>query len=156
MTLARQLDPLSAIINSDEGAFLYLAGQTGEARHRFQKAIELAPDLGDPHEGLALIDLEEDRKSDALQEARAGLALDATSPGIMADAGYVLAVTGHKEEARKLAGALDDLNRRGATVATNTHTQTATVYHHGQNGGWLGNPVEGEHDSGLKLNTIPL
>ena len=117
MKLARQLDPLSAIINADEGSFLYLAGHNGEARERLQQAIELAPNLSDPHEGLALIDLEENRKSDALQEARAGLALDATSPGTMADAGYVLAVTGHKEEARKLAEALDDLARRGSTLA---------------------------------------
>ena len=108
MEEARQLDPLSAIINADEGELLYVARRYDEAKARLRRAIELAPDLGQPHETLALIALETEHPSDALSEARTGLTLDPANPRTMGEAGYVLAVTGHPDEARKL---LADLNR---------------------------------------------
>lgn len=112
--LARQLDPLSAIINADEGHFLYAAERYPEAEARLHQAIELAPDLGQPHETLALIDLAEGRKVDATAEARTGLALDSNNPRTMGEAGYVLAATGHSREARRLLSSLENRIRRGA------------------------------------------
>jgi TolB-like protein/DNA-binding winged helix-turn-helix (wHTH) protein/Tfp pilus assembly protein PilF len=114
MEHARQLDPLSAIINADEGHMLYSAGRNNEARAQLQRAIELEPALGQPHETLALIDLEEGNATDALREARAGLELDSSNPRTMAEAGYVLAVTGHTGEARNMLATLDKLDHRGA------------------------------------------
>lgn len=114
MELARQLDPLSAIINADEGHFLYAARRYEEAKARLRQATELAPDLGQPHETLALIDLETGHTSDALDEARTGLALDPNNPRTIGEAGYVLAVTGQTGEARKLLVTLKNLVRRGS------------------------------------------
>ena len=114
MELARQLDPLSAILNADEGHFLYVERRYQEAEARLRQAIELAPDFGQPHETLALIDLETGRASDALREARAGLALAPTNPRAMGEAGYVLARTGQDKEAGKLLSTLKEMARRGS------------------------------------------
>jgi tetratricopeptide (TPR) repeat protein len=116
MELARQLDPLSAIINADEGDVLYTARRYEEAKARLRQAIEMAPDLGQPHATLALVDLEDGHASNALTEARAGLALDPTNPGTIGAAGYVLAATGHTQEAERLLATLKDLVHRGAAL----------------------------------------
>ncbi|HET9741275.1 MAG TPA: winged helix-turn-helix domain-containing protein [Terriglobales bacterium] len=115
MEVARQLDPLSAIINADEGNFLYAAGRNSEARTRLRKAIDLDPNLGQPHETLALLDVEEGHNGDALREARLGLALDPNNPRTRGEGGYVLAVTGHRDEARKLLESLTEQMRHGLT-----------------------------------------
>jgi TolB-like protein/DNA-binding winged helix-turn-helix (wHTH) protein/Tfp pilus assembly protein PilF len=112
---ARQLDPLSPIVNADEGHFLYIAGRRDEAASRLRQAIELAPEFGLPHETLAWIDLEEGRDSDALKEANRGLDLDSNNPRIIGEAGYVLAKTGHTIEARRLLAHLDELARHDSS-----------------------------------------
>ena len=110
---ARQLDPLSPVINADEGMFLYSLRRNEQSRIRLRQAIELASDFGQPHETLALIDLEEGDSSRALKEAQDGLALDPKNPRTMGEAGYVLAKTGHDGEARRLLATLSDLARHG-------------------------------------------
>jgi TolB-like protein/DNA-binding winged helix-turn-helix (wHTH) protein/Tfp pilus assembly protein PilF len=114
IALARQLDPLSAITNADQGHFLYAVRHFDEARVRLQQAIELAPELGQPHETLALVELETGHPADALKEARAGLALDPTSPSTMGEAGYVMAVTGETAQAQALLSALQERARNGS------------------------------------------
>jgi len=114
MEAARQLDPLSAIINADDGSFLYAARRYDEAKARLRRAIELAPDLGQPHATLALLELETGNASDALSEARSGLALDPSNPRTVGEAGYVLAATGHNEEARRLLAKLNEMIKRGS------------------------------------------
>lgn len=114
MEVARQLDPLSAIINADQGHLLYAAGRYEEAEIRLRQAIELAPDLGQPHETLALIDLAKEQSSDASGEARTGLKLDAENPRTLAETGYVLAATGHADDAKKLLVRLDEQIQRGS------------------------------------------
>jgi eukaryotic-like serine/threonine-protein kinase len=111
---ARQLDPLSAIVNCDQGFFLYGAGRFKEARVRLRQAMELAPELGSPHIALALIEWESGHPADAAREARAALTLDGNDPSMMADAGYVLAVTGHTAEAVKLLAGVQNLVHRGS------------------------------------------
>jgi TolB-like protein/DNA-binding winged helix-turn-helix (wHTH) protein/Tfp pilus assembly protein PilF len=115
MDIARQLDPLSPMIRADEGQFLYAVRRYDEAKLRLRQAIELAPDLGQPHETLALIYLETGHAQDALEEARAGLAMDPDNPRTMGEAGYVLAVTGHTDEARELVARLRKLIVHGAS-----------------------------------------
>ncbi len=103
---ARELDPLSAIINADAGAMLYRAKRYEEAGTRLRRALELAPDFGQPHETAALIDLETGKIPEAVKQARTGLALAGTNPRTLGEAGYVLAATGHTDEARRLLAAL--------------------------------------------------
>lgn len=114
MERARQLDPLSAIINADEGHLLYAVGRNEEARVRLRNAIELAPDLGQPHETLAFMDLAEGDTGEAIHEARSGLQLDSGNPRTIAEAGYVLAVTGNTAEARRMLVRILQFERKGS------------------------------------------
>jgi Tfp pilus assembly protein PilF len=118
--LARQLDPLSVVINADEGFFLYSQRRFDEANTRLRQAIELAPDFDQPHETSALIALETGHTAEAIQDARTGLALGATNPRTIGEAGYVLAKAGQTREAEKL---LDGL--------------TTMVHHHHASPGFL-------------------
>jgi TolB-like protein/DNA-binding winged helix-turn-helix (wHTH) protein/Tfp pilus assembly protein PilF len=114
IALARQLDPLSASANADEGHFLYAAHHFDEARAKLRRAIELAPEYGQPHATLALVQFESGHLADALKEAHTALGLDPNSPMIMGEAGYVLASTAHAAESRELLAAMQDAARRGA------------------------------------------
>jgi TolB-like protein/DNA-binding winged helix-turn-helix (wHTH) protein/Tfp pilus assembly protein PilF len=114
MDVAHQLDPLSAIINADQGELLYCARRYKEARVSLRQAIELEPDFGQPHQTLAIIDLETGHKSDALKEARAALVLDPDDPRTIGETGYVLAAVGQTAEATKLLATLNDMVRRGS------------------------------------------
>jgi TolB-like protein/DNA-binding winged helix-turn-helix (wHTH) protein/Tfp pilus assembly protein PilF len=114
--LARELDPLSASTNADEGHFLYAARHFDEARGRLRRAIELAPEYGQPHATLALIELESGHRADALKEARAALELDPNSPLIMGEAGYVLASTDHAAESRVLLATLQEAANPGGFI----------------------------------------
>jgi TolB-like protein/DNA-binding winged helix-turn-helix (wHTH) protein/Tfp pilus assembly protein PilF len=115
--LARQLDPLSAIINADEGHFLYAVRRYEEATRRLRRAIELAPDLGQPHETLAMLELETGNAAEATSEARRGLAFDPRNPRTLGEAGYVLASTGQTADATALLTTLQGLVRRGTASA---------------------------------------
>jgi tetratricopeptide (TPR) repeat protein len=114
IALARQLDPLSAGTNADEGHFLYAVHHFDEARAKLRRAMELAPEFAQPHGTLALVELESGHRAEAIKEARTALALDPNSPRIMGEAGYVLASTEHAAESRELLSALQDAARRGA------------------------------------------
>jgi Tfp pilus assembly protein PilF len=118
MEQARQLDPFSAVINADEGGFLYGLRRYAEAKVRLKQAIELAPDFGQPHETLGLTELETGSPSDAFKEAQAGLMLDRNNPRTIGEAGYVLAATGHSDDARELLLSLNDMVRRGSSTPT--------------------------------------
>ncbi|HEV2398820.1 MAG TPA: winged helix-turn-helix domain-containing protein [Candidatus Sulfotelmatobacter sp.] len=116
METARGIDPLSAVITADEGQFLYILRRYAEAALRLRRAIELSPEFGQPHLTLALINWETGDSSGAVTEARAGLALSSTNPRTIAEAGYVLAITGHATEARMLLETLKHMVRRGTAV----------------------------------------
>lgn len=116
IVLARQLNPLSAVTNADEGHFLYATRHFGEARTRLQEAIELEPELGQPHATLALVELESGHPANAVKEARAGLVLDPGTANTIGEAGYVLACLGQTEEAKQLLARLKDLEQHGSTV----------------------------------------
>jgi len=118
MALARQLDPLSAVTNADEGAFLYAARRFGDAIARLQRAIELDPKLGQPHATFALLKLARGDSVDALREARSALALDPDNPRTMGEVGYVMASTGETERARELLAKLQSLAHDGSSFTT--------------------------------------
>ncbi|HKS95774.1 MAG TPA: hypothetical protein VJV74_06515 [Terriglobia bacterium] len=118
MELARRLDPLSAIINADEGQFLYGARRYEAAKARLREAIELAPELAQPHETLGLIEMAEGRSAEAMSEARVGLRLDPDDPRTMGEAGYVLAKGGQVHVARTLLAELNGKLQRGSGFPT--------------------------------------
>jgi TolB-like protein/DNA-binding winged helix-turn-helix (wHTH) protein/Tfp pilus assembly protein PilF len=114
--VARQLDPLSAVVNADEGQFLYATKRFEEAKARLRQAIALAPTFGQPHAALALVELKDQHPSNAAREAHIALVMDPNNPAMMAESGCVLAMTGQKAEARKLLAELNDLARKGKAL----------------------------------------
>lgn len=111
--LARQLDPLSAVINGSEGHILYATRHFAEARIALGRSIELAPDYGRPHATMALLEMQTGHPTEALEQARIALALTQDDTANIGEAGYVLARTGHAAEARALLATLTDADRRG-------------------------------------------
>lgn len=105
---ARQLDPLSLVINTDYAAILCAAQQRDRAIVLLKKAIELDPNFADAHRTLAIAYSQKGLAAQAISEARRGLALDA-NVSEQATLGYVYAVAGKPEPARKL---LQELGHR--------------------------------------------
>ncbi len=65
---ARELDPVSLLINAREGAVLYYAGYDDRARAQLRKTIELEPKFWIAHLFLGYIDLRERKFPEALAD----------------------------------------------------------------------------------------
>lgn len=109
---ARQLDPVSPIINTDTGVFLISAGQTEEAIRLLRRTIELAPDFSEAHRTLAVAFIQERNFSDASVEAEKAVALNPNNVGVRATLGYVEAVRGRREQATKILRRLQQSDAR--------------------------------------------
>jgi TolB-like protein/DNA-binding winged helix-turn-helix (wHTH) protein/Tfp pilus assembly protein PilF len=111
---AQALDPMTAVTNADEGHFLYVTRDYVKARTRLERAIELAPEFGQPHSTRAIMQLETGHAGDAEREARLALKLDPDNPRTQAEVGYVLASIGDSAEANALFASLEELAKRKA------------------------------------------
>jgi TolB-like protein/DNA-binding winged helix-turn-helix (wHTH) protein/Tfp pilus assembly protein PilF len=107
---ARQLDPLSLIIATDNGAILYFSRQYDRAIKQFRSVLDMEPNFPRAHllvfayvqKGLfadALADIEKWRRSD-------------DAPGIWSIQAYVYGRSGEQAEARRALEKLQQLNRR--------------------------------------------
>lgn len=109
---ARQLDPVSPIINTDTGVFLISGGQTEEAVRLLQRTIEFAPDFSEAHRTLALAYVQQKNFSAAIVEAQKAVGLNPNNAGVRATLGYVEAVRGRPERALKMLHELQQSNAR--------------------------------------------
>jgi tetratricopeptide (TPR) repeat protein len=107
---ARELDPLSLIIATDNGEILYLSRQYDRAIEKLRAVLEVDPNFLHAHiveyvyvqKGMfsdAQVDLEKLRRVDA-------------SPWSLAQSAYVLGRFGHQAEAERAVDKLEQLNRR--------------------------------------------
>ena len=97
---AREIEPVSFIINALEGARLHYAGRKEEAEARLLKTLELNPNFWVPHRYLGYAAIERGDFPDAIAhfEKARELARGNTAPVSML--GYVAARTGDTEKAR--------------------------------------------------------
>jgi len=112
---ARQLDPLSLVINADEGTFLHGAHEPDLAITVLKRAIELDPNFGQAHRTLALVYVQKQQIPVALSEARTALSLG-NDPITLSMVGYVYAVAGKTDAAGRLLARLDH-GREAGTVS---------------------------------------
>lgn len=102
---ARELDPLSLIINTDYGWVYYLERRYDEAIAQYKQALELDPNFTLAHFDLALSYSALGRHEEAISEMQKARE---RGSDYLAGLGYVYAVAGRRAEALKT---LDDLKR---------------------------------------------
>ena len=106
---ARQLDPLSPIINTDEAVFLMSDGQVEKAIWLLQRTLVFAPQFAEAHRSLAVAYVKTGKLADAVTEARTALDLNPENIGAKATVAYVAAVTGRIGEAEGMLHALEKI-----------------------------------------------
>jgi TolB-like protein/DNA-binding winged helix-turn-helix (wHTH) protein/Tfp pilus assembly protein PilF len=104
--LARELDPLSPMINSIVAAEYYWTREYEEALEEIQKALELDPYFSNSHGFLGDILLALGRHEEAVRALQKSYELDG---GVPVEVGYTYALLGRTAEAREI---LDELMKR--------------------------------------------
>jgi serine/threonine-protein kinase len=100
---ARELEPLSLIINSNVGRVLYLAGRYDEAAGALKGAIDLDPNFSSAHEHLGAVYLQQRKYDEAIAELHRRIELAGSRPSQqLCMLGHAYAVSGHKDEARAI------------------------------------------------------
>jgi DNA-binding winged helix-turn-helix (wHTH) protein/TolB-like protein/Flp pilus assembly protein TadD len=106
MRTARELDPMSPVLNTLEAAYLHEAGRRDEARARLNRALDIAPTFWLAHCTLGLVHLADKQPDQAIAEMRRAVELaDGTSRPSALLAVY-LAHQGQSDEARKILNQL--------------------------------------------------
>jgi TolB-like protein len=108
--LARELDPLSPMIQTHAGWAAMVSRQPDEAIGPLRRAIELEPTLGMAHATLAIVYAQKGLRSDALAEARTAQEVD-HSPLVLAMAGSAIAAAGDLAGAREVLGRLEEISK---------------------------------------------
>jgi serine/threonine protein kinase/TolB-like protein/Flp pilus assembly protein TadD len=103
---ARELDPLSLIINAASGRILHFARAYNEAVKECQATLALDADFAEAHMNLGLSYLEIGRHEDAIRELQRASELSGRRALMLAVLGYAHAVSGHREDATR---AIDEL-----------------------------------------------
>jgi Tfp pilus assembly protein PilF len=109
---AREVEPLSPIINANVGMILYYARQYEEAIHESRKAMERDPLFFRSHTVLGLAYAFQRRPTEATAEFERGLELSQRGLFELAFAGCGFAVMGRKERAQRLLQELIELSQK--------------------------------------------
>lgn len=107
---ARELDPLSPLVNVLEGTFLAIAGRTAEAEARIAQALEVAPDFGIAllvHAGLMI---ERGDIAAAIPILEQAAKLSGRGSNVLAVLASVLVATGDRAGAERLREELRTLS----------------------------------------------
>jgi serine/threonine-protein kinase len=99
MNRARELDPLSLLVNTGVGGILMYKRQTDAAIAQNRRTLELRPDFVVAHYGLGQMYLQAGRTREAIDSFRTALSLSGESPRILADLAHAYAAAGRREEA---------------------------------------------------------
>jgi TolB-like protein/Tfp pilus assembly protein PilF len=108
--LARELDPLSPMIQTDAGWGAMVSRQPDEAIGPLKRAIELEPAYGMAHATLAIVYAQKGLRSEALAEARTAQEVD-HSPLVLAMAGGAIAAAGDFAGARKVLEQVKEITK---------------------------------------------
>ncbi len=106
MRMARELDPMSPVLNTLEAAYLLEAGRRDEARARLNRALDIAPRFWLAHCTQGLLFLADQQPENAIAEMRRAVALADGNSRPSALLGIYLARLGQTEEARGILNQL--------------------------------------------------
>ena len=122
---ARELDPLSFIINAVLGWHYYLARQPDLAIEQCVRTIEMDPSFARVHSYLGWAYLEKALYSQAIAELEKARDLYGESPSRMAELAHGYAVAKRSDEARRLLTELEELSEQryvDAVLIAKVHT----------------------------------
>jgi DNA-binding winged helix-turn-helix (wHTH) protein/TolB-like protein/tetratricopeptide (TPR) repeat protein len=106
MRTARELDPMSPVLNTLEAAYLLEAGRRDEARARLNRALDIAPRFWLAHCTQGLLFFADRQPDDAIAEMRRAVALADGTSRPSALLGIYLARLGQVAEAREVLNRL--------------------------------------------------
>jgi serine/threonine-protein kinase len=111
---ARELDPVSLIINFELGIVLYYAREYDQAIEQFRKTLELNPNFRQAQTNLAAAYGQKGMYEQAVAALQKSLTLQGGTewPPTRAGLGYVYGVSGRKDEARKVLNEMKQLARQ--------------------------------------------
>ncbi|MEO8681898.1 MAG: winged helix-turn-helix domain-containing protein [Vicinamibacterales bacterium] len=109
---ARDLDPLSVATNTDVGFVDYYSGRYDDALKQLRATIEMSPAFPLAHLWLGRTYQEQHDYKNALDEYTAAARVLGSWPVTMAAIGHLHAVSGRRDEARRVLGDLEELSRR--------------------------------------------
>jgi len=103
---ARELDPMSSVLNTLEAAYLLEAGRHDEARARLNRALDVAPRFWLAHCTQGLLHFAEQQPDHAIADMRRAVVLADDNSRPRALLAVSLASVGQKEEARAILSQL--------------------------------------------------
>jgi tetratricopeptide (TPR) repeat protein len=106
---ARDLDPLSPVLNAFVGAGLYFARRYDEATEECRKTIDLHPDFGVAHWYLGRAYLQQGRMREAVAELQQAVRLSGGSPLMKGSLGVGYALAGDRAAAEAILAELETL-----------------------------------------------
>jgi len=106
---ARSLDPLSIVINASAGWRLVWAQRYEQAMSQLQKTLEMDPNFSETHLYLGWLYEAKGEMEKAISEFQKTTFTEAPHRGL-ASLGYVYAITGEKEKARRALAQLQDFS----------------------------------------------
>jgi DNA-binding winged helix-turn-helix (wHTH) protein/TolB-like protein/Tfp pilus assembly protein PilF len=111
--LARELDPMSPLLNTLEASYLLSQGRLAEARTRLNRAFDITPNLWLAHVASGLLSMAEHRPDQGIAALRRAVELAAGSTRPNAVLAVQLTSLGRSDEARVI---LDQLLARSKTA----------------------------------------
>jgi len=115
---ARELDPLSLPINNALSAGSWPAGRYDEAFEQVQKTLELDSHFPQAHQTLGWLYLNSGKRDNAIREFQTALQLSGPDDSdLMLDVGFACAVSGERNEARKILAKLKALHQKGLAAS---------------------------------------
>ncbi|MFN0086636.1 MAG: tetratricopeptide repeat protein [Blastocatellia bacterium] len=108
---ARELDPLSLIINTDAGHILYLSRRYDQAIDAYRRVLDMEPGFSTARLRLGEAYQQKGMVEEAIAEFQKALSLS-KDPTIEAWLGRAYAVSGKKDKARKILGVLKKIHKR--------------------------------------------
>jgi TolB-like protein/Tfp pilus assembly protein PilF/predicted Ser/Thr protein kinase len=109
---ARELEPMSLLINTLLGAHFYYARQYEQAAKQLTTTLEMAPNYAYAHRLLGGVYLQNPTLGDAIAEFQRAAALEGGNPEYMASLGFACAKVGKRSEASKILGDLQEFSKR--------------------------------------------
>ncbi len=109
MRLARELDPMSPLLNTLEASYLLARGKRDEARARLSRVFDIAPDFYLAHRAEGLLLLADGQPDQAIASLQRAVALSEGNTRVNALLAMHLARQGRRAEARAILNQLLDI-----------------------------------------------